>query len=111
MRIGGQFDYAEHPTLTAVGALARQWLKNAPDVALSRTSADRVLSDLPEWDPKNVKAEFYYWFWGTAFMSGYGGSHRIKWEEKMRGVLRAKQCVSGGLCDYGSWPPGDKWTQ
>jgi hypothetical protein len=103
-------EYDDHPTLTAAAVLSKLFL-GADRGEKIRRQASLILADPPAWDARNVKIDFYYWYYGTyaLFMfDGPTGEHWKKWNEKLKTALLQHQNREG--CRDGSWEPLDRWS-
>jgi hypothetical protein len=110
--IGGNQPHADHPTTTAIGGWARLTLGRLARGVEVRGGIDVVIGDLPEWDGRSIKADHYYWFWGTEFMAAAANpAYWKKWRESAAEALGRWQSSDPGACEGGSWPPGAKWTR
>jgi hypothetical protein len=105
--------FADHPTLTSMGAASRMFIARkgvGPEV---RAGAEHLIADLPEWDARGLKVDMYYWFHASTAMfqfDGPSGPFWKKWNERMKAVLLEKQNRTKGDCRHGSWEPVDRWS-
>jgi hypothetical protein len=90
--------------LTAEGLLCRQYLGWQRDDPRLRRGVDYVLTNLPEWDKRNI----YYWYYATQVCHHMEGPDWQKWNGVMRQLLPEHQIKRG--TERGSWDPtNDRW--
>lgn len=104
--------YVDHPTLSAIAGLTRMALKgkSSPHV---RGAVELCLADLPEWDARDLKVDFYYWYYATYlmfFFDGPSGPSWKRWHDKLKPALLSRQNKTKKDCRYGSWEPVDRWS-
>jgi hypothetical protein len=103
--------YDHHETLTAVAMLGRIFMDK--DRADKRHAAGRdlLLKDLPEW--KDVRLDFYYWYYGTLALYQYDGPSGAswkRWNDAVKDALVKNQNPLSKGCRAGSWDPLDRWS-
>jgi hypothetical protein len=105
--------YSDHPALTAIAAMSRMFIeKNRADPHV-RGGIDRCMEDLPEWDAKAVKVDFYYWYYASYAIfqfDGAAGSAWRRWNEKIKPAVIDRQNKMDKDCRNGSWEPVDRWS-
>jgi hypothetical protein len=105
--------FADHPSLSAISAMTRIFLKGTKADPRIRGGVDLALADLPEWDARGVKVDFYYWYYGSYMMflfDGPSGSNWKRWNDKILPAVINPQCKVKGDCRKGSWEPVDRWS-
>jgi hypothetical protein len=104
--------FDDHPARTAIGNLARIFLQREDDGRI-KGGAGVVSTDLPEWDAKGVKVDFYYWYYGSYFLflfDGPDGSRWRAWNDRLKAAVLERQNLKPDECRYGSWEPVDRWN-
>jgi hypothetical protein len=105
---GRNEQFADHPTMSAIGLLSQVFVKKDRRDA---TQARSLLADLPEW--KEHQIDFYAWYYSTLALyqfDGPSGVHWKKWSDPIRNALVANQRVAKNGCENGSWDPIlDRW--
>lgn len=105
--------FADHPALTAIAVMTRIFITKSKADPHCRGGADQVIADLPEWDDKGLKVDFYYWYYASFAMfqfDGPSGPYWKKWNEKIKAAVLDKQNKTAGDCKHGSWEPVDRWS-
>jgi hypothetical protein len=93
--------------------MTRIFVKGPRGDPVVRASMDLCLGDLPEWDAKDLKVDFYYWYYATFAMfqfDGPKGQYWNRWNEKIKEALIHKQIAIEKDCRSGSWEPVDRWV-
>lgn len=105
--------YGMHPALSAISVMSRIFINKAKADPRVRGGADRIMSDLPEWDARGTKVDFYYWYYASFAIfqfDGPDGPYWKRWNEKIKAALLDKQNKQKGDCRHGSWEPVDRWS-
>jgi hypothetical protein len=105
---GRNEQFAEHPTMSAIGLLSHLFIKKDRS---DPTLATSLLADLPEWKDNHI--DFYAWYYSTLALyqfDGPSGPHWKKWSDPVKDALVANQKVARNGCESGSWDPRvDRW--
>jgi hypothetical protein len=104
--------YGDHPSLSAISAMTRTFLGKRGDPRV-RGGLELCKGDLPEWDARNLKVDFYYWYYASYMMflvEGPTTGAWKQWNEKIKTAILDHQNVSKGDCRCGSWDPVDRWS-
>lgn len=104
--------FSDHPSLTAAANYCRI-LGGSKTSDKVKKGVELVMSDLPEWDARGLKVDFYYWHYGTRLMAAYdgpSGPQFKKWTEHTRRALYRTQNLTTSECRFGSWEPVDRWS-
>jgi hypothetical protein len=105
--------FSDHPALTAISVMTRIFIKKNKGDPRVRGGAEQIIADLPEWDARGVKCDFYYWYYASFAMfqfDGPSGPYWKKWNEKIKAAVLDKQNKTKGDCRHGSWEPVDRWS-
>lgn len=105
--------YADHPALTAIQMMSRSFITRSRAHPAIRGGANQLSADLPEWDSADLKADMYYWYYGSMAMfqlDGPSGPQWKRWNEKVKSAVLDKQNRTRGDCRHGSWEPVDRWS-
>ncbi len=99
-----------HPAMTAVGMVCRQFMGTPNTDAMLVGGSKQLVTALPTWKDKNEHNDFYYLYYGTLSMFQMGGDGWNKWNETLKPVLINNQCkggpMDGSVNDKdGSWDP------
>lgn len=104
--------FADHPALSAIAGMARMCIKGKADPHV-RGAAELCIADLPEWDARALKVDFYYWYYASYMMfllDGPTGSFWKRWHDRIKPAILEKQNKAKGDCRHGSWEPVDRWS-
>ncbi len=114
---GKNENWAHHPTMSAVGLLARIFIDKKKGDANMAKAATILAGDLPKWDPKADKptVDYYYWYYGTLALFQYDGANGAswkKWNKPVTDALANNQRVKKDGCKDGSWDTDlvDRWA-
>ena len=100
----GKFDPLPVPAAIAVFARLHARLATREEVA----AASRVIGgQLPTWDKRGRKVNFYYWYHGTNAQFQLGGDAWTAWSKALQAALIPHQETEG--CGKGSWSPRGEW--
>jgi hypothetical protein len=105
--------FSNHPALSAISAMTRIFLRKGKGDPRVRGGLELAMADLPEWDARGLKVDFYYWYYASYaifLFDGPSGSFWKRWNEKIKAAVLDKQCRTAGDCRHGSWEPVDRWS-
>jgi hypothetical protein len=98
--------YQPGQAMTAAAIACRRLMGQSADDMVCKVGIDRVLRQLPKWDPKRGN-DYYYWYYGTLATWQQGGSAWKTWSPKLRDVLVKNQRSTGEA--KGSWDTQSAW--
>lgn len=116
--IGKNDDYANHDALAAVGMCVRTFVRHNSDDPMLEAGAKWLVKDLPTWDKKAKKVDYYYWYYASLALNQFDGpesprptkgSYWKPWEEALKAALLPNQVNNQKLCSDGSWDGDDRW--
>lgn len=103
------------PSLTAIGIMVRIFIDKKASDPVIKKGIDRILQDLPTWDPNHLGVvDYYYWFYASYCLNQFDGPDGPcwkKWNEQMKEVLLKNQHPKTDGCAWGSWDPIDRWGE
>lgn len=103
--------FDDHPALSAIHGMSRVFIKKS--AAEVRPIVDLMLADLPVWDDKALKVDFYYWYYGSFFMfqaCDVKGPAWNRWITALKNAVLDRQHAVESDCRHGSWEPVDRWS-
>ncbi|MBI3820329.1 MAG: terpene cyclase/mutase family protein [Planctomycetes bacterium] len=116
--IGKNDDCANHQALSAVGMCVRTFVKHNPDDPMLEKGAKALVNDLPVWDTKAKKIDYYYWYYASIALNQFDGPESPRaakgaywkpWESALQKALLDNQVNNTKLCSDGSWAGDDRW--
>ncbi|MBL4844496.1 MAG: terpene cyclase/mutase family protein [Planctomycetes bacterium] len=100
----GKFDPLPVPSAIAVFARLHARLATRKEVA---AGSKELGGQLPTWDKRGRKINFYYWYHATNAQFQFGGEAWTAWNSALQAALIPNQEATG--CAKGSWAPNGEW--
>ncbi len=106
-------NFHDHPTMTSVAVASRLVLQMDRKDAAVVGGMKPLFADMPEWDEKGLKVDFYYWYHASQAwfqFEGPRGAGWKTWSGKVQSALLDHQERDASQCSHGSWNPVDRWS-